>query len=211
MSASFGYRPGDNVMTLTQQQGSTAGITWLLSTPDPARPTFGTPESRTFAEVARNPQYMFESIVHETGHLLGFDERYSGAGGFGSPHEGFYYDFMSTAVGRTEAQMEPTHIEEAARFGVSVAQGRNLTGQVLRGIQIEDTGTQGSIPSITQQGQPNPAYAARQALVQSELIPFFRGQVTGTLPLPPPPPPPPPRPMLPFLRRFGGPSCWPPP
>ncbi|HJX26586.1 MAG TPA: RHS repeat-associated core domain-containing protein, partial [Thermoanaerobaculia bacterium] len=187
MQSSFGYRAGDNVMTLASPSGSVGGITALLSTPDASRPTFGTPQSRAFGQIVWPTRFdrdsIREALIHETGHMLGFDERYDGSA-LATNHSGFDFDLMAAGGSRSEITMHPRHIEEAGSFGAQVANGRNLADQVLRGVQIDDTGSQGSIPLFrhTAPTVVNPAYTSQQTLLQNELIPFFRQQATGTVP-----------------------------
>ncbi|HYI11054.1 MAG TPA: SpvB/TcaC N-terminal domain-containing protein [Thermoanaerobaculia bacterium] len=209
MTTAFGYQPGDNVMTLTPQAGSTGGVTSLMTSANPAMPTFGEPHSRMFASIARSPRFIQESLIHETGHLLGFDERYEDFGPLSQSHPGFDFDFMGAGTGRSEITMHPVHIEAAGRFAVDVANHLNLSSQVIRGIQVDDTGTGGNIPMTARAttgptaGQPTP-YEQRQQTLRTELLPHFRSVVTGTQP-PPPPPPMPHR--MPYLRNHH--SCWP--
>jgi RHS repeat-associated protein len=182
MTQSFGYTSGDNVMTLAPPAGSVGGITSLLSSGNSSAPTFSEPESRMFSQIMRttNPATTKESMIHETGHLLGFDDRYLDFGGLSSTHQDFTFDFMGAAKSSGEVTMHPQHIPEAGGFGLAVANGQNLLNQTVRGIQIDNTGRGGDIPLS------DPAYPPRQSLLRQELVPFFRGQVTGTAPAPPP-------------------------
>jgi RHS repeat-associated protein len=188
LQQSFGYAPGENVMTYSPPAGSVGGVTTLLSSVDARFPTFGMPESRMFSQITKPARFdadsVREALIHETGHLLGFDERYRNMGPLSSTHADFKFDLMAAGVGRSEIVMHPQHIEEAGRFGVGVANGRTLVDQPLRGIQIDSTGQGGNIPLLDSSGQANPAYQPRQALVQSELVPQFAAQVTGTVPAP---------------------------
>jgi RHS repeat-associated protein len=196
LKKSIGFNPGDNIMTLRPPSGSTGGITHLFSTADAGAPTFGRPESRMLAEVARGntTDITRESIIHETGHLLGFDERYDGRS-LVQNHNDFGWDLMSSAGGKglDATTMHPTHIEDAARFAIGVANGRTLVDQTIRGIRIDDTGTQGRTQMIVG-GATNPAYTTRQTTLSTELTPFFRAQAGTAGPLPSPAPVPAPAP-----------------
>ncbi len=186
LQRSVGYRAGDNVLTLAPQRGSVGGVVGLFSSSDTAFPVFNRPHSRMVGQISRSSPFdrdkAFEALVHESGHMLGFDERYQDFGILSQPHQGFNFDFMSAASGRSEVTMHPAHIEAAAQFGVAVAGGRNLTDQVIRGIQVDDTGTGGNIQQYDASGQVITAYQNRQTQLSNELIPHFNASVTGVLP-----------------------------
>jgi hypothetical protein len=76
--------------------------------------------------------------------------------------------------------MHPAHIETAAQFALNVANGWSLTTQVIRGARIDDTGASGSIQQFGGGGAVNPAYTARQTLLQTETLPFYRAQAGTT-------------------------------
>lgn len=202
LNKSIGFNPGDNIMTLAPPSGNTGGITHLIRTADASAPTFGKPESRMLAEIARgtSTDITRESIVHETGHLLGFDERYwdpsKGQGVLVQEHNDFKWDFMTAAGGKSTTTMHPQHIEDAARFAIGVANGRTLVDQTIRGIQIDDTGTYGDTEMFKSSGAVNPKYTALQTTLSTELTPFFRAQAGTVAPLPAPAPVPAPNPKL---------------
>jgi hypothetical protein len=182
LKASVGFNPGDNVMTFRPQNAGVGGVTTLLTSPDTAAPTFGKPESRMLASVGQGTKdIVHESVIHETGHLLGFDERYESTTGLAQNHNDFGWDFMSSAGTKSPSTttMHPTHIADAARFGIGVANGNSLVDKALRGPQIDATGTRGDTQEIVN-GAVNPAYAARQATLRSELLPFYRAQAGST-------------------------------
>jgi len=156
-----------------------------------------------FAEIAQRTPFdkntTRESLIHETGHLLGFDERYRNYGPLSYNHPGFQFDLMAGGTGRSLITLHPVHIEAAARFGLGVAHGRDLADQAVRGIQIDSTGTGGNITQFDPNGQPNPAYQQQQTTLETELVPQFASQVQAA--------PPPPTPALPFYRPW---LCIPP-
>jgi RHS repeat-associated protein len=202
LKKSIGFNPGDNIMSFRPPSGSTGGVTHLLTSPDASAPTFGRPESRMLAEITRgkSTDITRESIIHETGHLLGFDERYwdpsKGQGVLVQKHNDFGWDFMGAAEGKAldATTMHPQHIEDAARFAIGVANGRTLVDQTIRGTQIDDTGSYGDTEMIRGSGAVNPKYTALQTTRTSELTPFFRAQAGTVGPLPAPAPVPAPLP-----------------
>jgi len=112
MQQSFGYAPGDNVMTIDpklKKHGAAQGMFGAIQ--PPGRQSKGT-------------------IIHEIGHLLGFDERYK-KDMFGPiGHKGFHDDFMASGVD----SMRPEHVVDAARFALAVAAGRTLKNQPIQAI-----------------------------------------------------------------------------
>jgi hypothetical protein len=89
-------------------------------------------------------------------------------------HLGFKYDFMTAASGKSVLIMEPSHIEAAARFALGVANGRNISQQTLKGIQVDSTGKGGAIQQYDASGKVTPAYQTRQKSLETELVPYFR-------------------------------------
>ena len=65
---------------------------------------------------------MRNNLIHETGHLLGFDERYKGNNR--STHPGFESDFMGNSVSG-EKWIVNTHFEDAAKFALGVSLGQS--------------------------------------------------------------------------------------
>ena len=189
LKTSVGFNPGDNIMSM-RPKTSAPGEVALISTPDAAAPTLGKPESRMLGEITRgnSTDVTREAIIHETGHLLGFDERYDGSL-LTQNHNDFGWDFMSSAGGKSVSAttMHPAHIETAAQFALDVANGWSLTNQVIRGPRIDDTGASGAIQQFGAGGAVNPAYTARQTLLQTETLPFYRAQA-GTTAAPAPKP-----------------------
>jgi RHS repeat-associated protein len=190
-----GYKPGDNVLTYTPPSGSLGGVVGLLSQPDPKFPTFNKPVSRMVGQIVKSNPFKadvtLEALTHETGHMLGFDERYTDFGPISQEHKGFKYDFMTAASGKTGLVMQPTHIDASANFALGVANGKNISNQVIRGIQVDSTGRKGAIEQFDASGNVTAAYNARQTLLQNELVTYFRTQVTA----------------IPILH-YGAGQCW---
>jgi hypothetical protein len=165
-------------MTFDPESGIATGEVKLISRTDNRMPTFGEPVSRMVGRIMNKPGYELEALIHETGHMLGFDERYEKV--IGSNHPGFEYDLMGAGLGKgvDVITMHPQHIEDAARFALGVADGRTLVNQIIRGIQIDSTGTKGSISQFEGKDRTiNPEYKSRQSTLHNELTPHFRNQV----------------------------------
>jgi len=184
-----GFQPGDNIMT-PGAGGSTGGVVGLVSDAgNAAFPTFGEPISRMVGEIATGPAYILESLIHETGHFLGWDHRYGDVQIIqNDPNEGFEFDMMAGGVGagRRALTMHPDHIRTSAEFGIAVADGRNLIDQPLRGIQVDDVegGDIEQFADSSHNAATTPEYTARQQLLATELIPHFRDSVVGIPPIP---------------------------
>ena len=172
-----GFQAGDNIMMMHASGRNVGGVTYRFSEQDAARPISGSPISRTLATIANLPANMGESLVHETGHLLGFDERYSGGSGLASNQYGYRYDFMGPGGGRSIGSLTvvPTHIEEAALFAIGVANGNTLSNHVISGHMIDSTGTSGSISQFDPgTGAVNPAYNTRQTALRAEQMTSYQ-------------------------------------
>jgi RHS repeat-associated protein len=175
-----GFKPGDNVMTIAPANGNTGGVVINVKGSDQNRPVFGEPKSRMVGQISRISPFdaskAQEALAHETGHMLGFDERYRDFSGLVQEHRGFKMDFMTAASGKSSLIMEPIHIEAAARFGIGVANNRTISQQVIRGIQVDSTAG-GTIEQFDTQGKVTQAYQNQQTTLTNELIPFFRNKV----------------------------------
>lgn len=202
-----GFQQGDNVMMMGATGTSVGGITYLVSEPSASAPTFGNPLSRSLVTLGNRPGYLLESMIHETGHTLGLDERYTSLGPLSTSHTGFEYDMMGSGSGQSAASitMHPTHINTFAEYALTVANQNTITNHPIEGI-ITNTTDGGNIQQFQSGGTVNPAYTAAQQTLNTEVTQGQRvfswqqlfPQPTYTLPpsnqvpnltLPPPPPP----------------------
>jgi hypothetical protein len=174
-SAISGFQAGDNVVIMGTTNGSTGGVTESIFEPTPAGATFGKPISNALMVIANNPANIFESLIHETGHAIGFDERYSG-GPLPGSHEGFYYDFMTAGSARNldSVAMHPSHISAAAEFALYAANQNTISNRVMSGIHVESTGNRGSVQQFLPGGAVNPAYTTLQQTLKTEVWSNFR-------------------------------------
>ena len=206
LARDVGFQAGDNILT-PGSNGTAGGVVAHLTAPSPSFPTFGIPHSRMVGKIATKRGYILESLIHETGHFLGWDHRYGPLQILDNdPSKGFEFDMMAGAVGssRKAITMHPDHIRTSAEFAIAVADGRNLVDQPLRGIQVDNV-SGGKIEQFTGNSHgaaTTAAYTARQKLLAKELIPFFRKSVTGVRPVAPAPAPAPvPAPAPPSKRK----------
>jgi hypothetical protein len=120
---------------------------------------------------------LYRTLIHETGHILGFDERYTGVG---HSHEGFENDVMggNPAVG---VNMAPSHLEASARFAIYVAKGKNIREGAITDFNVDST-AHGSVQQYYTGGRSNPDYATLQGQLESHTWGKFREQFNPTPP-----------------------------
>jgi RHS repeat-associated protein len=189
-----GFRLGDSVLSFNRQV--TVGNTFQIV--PPMLPIAGMhlfPEPTTRAVIGLNPaqnateENLFRAVIHEVGHTLGFDERYSPEPG-APHHEGYESDFMTSRDLSRDVTFDPRHRAGSARFGEFVANGRNVNDVALRDISIDSTG-HGGFPEEAN-GIHQSDYDTIQSSLRRDVWTRFRQQLT-----PPPPPP--------MLQLFPGP------
>ncbi len=187
LASSVGFVPGDNILQFASNNAMTGGVTTLGTRTDSRYPAFGEPVSRMIANISSAGGHELQSLIHETGHLLGFDERYNQLFILNTGnHPQFEHDLMSGAGGDSSVvTMHPAHIEASAVFAIGVANGRNLVNQPLRGLQVESTRQEinGGTRDLHQFGNNATEYQTRQQQLRSELLPHFRNEVIGLRPL----------------------------
>jgi RHS repeat-associated protein len=131
-----GFQPGDTVLSMVNVEGG-AGVTRAVLNPDALtrtpRAIIGVDPADTQSDDA-----MYQVMIHEIGHTLGFDERYDDHRQ-NAPHPGYEDDFMSSVNEARDPTMAQGHREASARFAAFVADGRNLQGAVITGIQVDST------------------------------------------------------------------------
>ncbi|HVF24171.1 MAG TPA: hypothetical protein VM941_13875 [Pyrinomonadaceae bacterium] len=131
---------------------------------------------------------LYKTLIHEIGHTLGFDERYTGTSRGAIPHERFEDDFMSSIDPSVTPTFNPEHREASARFGAYVANGRDVNGAALRDFRVDATRSFDDLRVPVEQfsgGALNPQYNNLQRRLQTDNWSRFRQQLA-----PPPPPPP---------------------
>lgn len=191
-----GFRAGDSVLSLRDLPEvdpvrfpgrRPAGVTFeLLPSFVPVMRTFPAPTTKALMALDRGrnstEDLTYRTLIHEIGHTLGFDERYSVTSGGPVSHEGFEDDFMGSnpdlGVG-----IDREHLQAAARFGEYVADGRDVRGAAIRDFRL-DTTFAGRVPQ-TLSGARNPDYDTLQSRLRRDTWTRFRQQLA-----PPPPPPP---------------------
>ncbi len=196
-----GYRAGDTVVTfddLAEVDPVRApglrptGVTFeILPSFMPVMRAFPAPSSNALMALDRGnnstEDTLYATLIHEIGHTLGFDERYSATPDGAVPHEGFQNDFMSGVDPTVTPTFGRSHLEAAARFGEYVANGQNIRGAALRDFRVDSTTDFGAMRRVPQTsgGIANPDYTALQSRLRSDVWTRFRQQLA-----PPPPPPP---------------------
>jgi RHS repeat-associated protein len=188
-----GFRAGDSVLSFSRLVP--IGTTFQIVPPMlPVMRTF--PDPTTRAVIALNPgqnnteENLFRALIHEVGHTLGFDERYTPSPG--SPHhEGYESDFMTSRDLNQAISFDRRHLEASARFGEYVANGRDVQSATLRDFWVDAT-AHGAVPEESG-GVRNSDYDALQSRMKTDVWSRFRRQLA----------PPPPRPLI---QIFPGPQ-----
>lgn len=86
-------------------------------------------------EVSRVDDYFIE-LIHETGHLFGFADRYQGTEG--KAQEGFENNAMAATGAARDRSLHATQIEDAALFALAFAgPGGKVEGKELRQISLD--------------------------------------------------------------------------
>jgi RHS repeat-associated protein len=193
-----GYRSGDTVVSM-QDLPEVApglrptGVTFqILPSFMGSMGSFPVPNSNALMALDRGHNSteddLYKTLIHEVGHTLGFDERYTGTTSGAIPHERFEDDFMSGSDPSIMPTFNPEHREASARFGAYVANGRDVNGAALRDFRVDATRSYDDIRVRIEQfsgGALNPQYESLQRRLRSDNWSRFRQQLT-----PPPPPPP---------------------
>lgn len=130
---------------------------------------------------------LFKTLIHEIGHTLGFDERYTATSMGAIPHERFETDFMSGRDPSITPTFSAEHREASARFAAYVANGRDVNGAGLRDFRVDTTTSYNPLARVEQfsGGALNPQYQSLQSRLRTDNWSRFRQQLA-----PPPPPPP---------------------
>lgn len=204
-----GFRAGDSVLSFSSRISSLGSTFRILPSFLPTLRTFPQPTSK--ALMALNPalnateEELFRGIIHEVGHTLGFDERYTEVPGGAQSHLGFEGDFMAARDLSLAVSMHPGHREASARFALYVSNGRDVRSAALRDFRVDSTagGTEPELQPGALPGRPpvrRSEYETLQSTLRTEVWSRFRQQLA--------PPPPPPR--IQFFPRTAPPPGAPP-
>jgi RHS repeat-associated protein len=156
---------GDNTMTLVKHNTKTIGG-------HVPHATIGTAESNAtgelFYEKGLPDEALTRRLVHETGHFLGFDERYDPvtASLMKGGYPGFDSDFMGAdddSFNRVVV-INPLHIEELGKYALEV---RSKAGALPAGTTSRDFLISGHIDD-TQGGKLQPKHATYTAAQQTQ-------------------------------------------
>jgi RHS repeat-associated protein len=194
-----GYHAGDTVVTfddLPEIDPEKApglrpnGVTFeILPSFVPVMRAFPPPSSNALMALDRGrnstEDNLYKTLIHEIGHTLGFDERYTATRQGAIPDERFETDVLSGRSRTIDPTFSRDHLEAAARFGEYVANGQNISGAALRDFRLDSTSSAaGRVPQYSG-GIANPDYNALQGRLRHDVWTRFRQQLA-----PPPPPPP---------------------
>ncbi|NUP10068.1 MAG: RHS repeat-associated core domain-containing protein [Polyangiaceae bacterium] len=142
-----GFGAGDAVLTYYDYED------WAGSAASHGR-TFNLDYGVTAGEMRLSPysnkqgQYALE-LIHEVGHLLGFEDRYFVDDT--SAHPGFDDDMMASGGLFGDRVIHPIHVEDAAKFALRFAgEARVVEGALLRAAQLDYTSRE---PSDFQMGE----------------------------------------------------------
>ncbi|MEO5927542.1 MAG: RHS repeat-associated core domain-containing protein [Patescibacteria group bacterium] len=165
-----GVGPGENILSyrpaISRERdvpGAVAGgVSYNLGGPEMGIPVSDIPYQS-------DDDTRFLSLVHETGHLLGFDDRYLKEPNKSREQPGFANDVMNLtvsfggmALGAGARTISPVHVAEAARYAIlfaNVVSGKadaSVSNVWLEGASFDTTGVD---PPGYSDGKEYPGYA----------------------------------------------------